>query len=85
MSTKMNTLFLLIFLVCFLIAVRADEEKKMRVCGTKQIKQLMVLLCPDKDRKRARFYSSEIKNNRLTLWKNIFNINDNTSGKFKYS
>ena len=80
MSTKMNTLFLLTFLACYLAGVRGDVEKKVRVCSVNQIRQVLDLICPDI--KRTNHYSSEVKNNRLTLWKNIFHMNDNTLGEF---
>ena len=78
-----NSILLLVLLVA-LISAEKNEPKRTRYCG-RAVNKVMSLLCPSVQQQnipsKRSFQSLTSKRDEYEIWKRVFNINDNTTGK----
>lgn len=73
----MKVLILFFFVLATACAIK---DQKQYYCG-KMLVGILQNICRQPVQKRSSFaYSIDNRENRLNLWKKVFNINDNTTG-----
>lgn len=75
-------LALLIFVLCVLSVYTNEIPGGKRYCTKKELRNVMSLACSQKRQKRSFYPLKSLKADKFYLFKRIFNIDDNTTGKY---